>query len=146
MLESAYAVASASEHVSLNRAGLAAFSSSLASSSSGSLPLPSPSSWADEPLHPVPAQLTPQQLSDWIFIVSLLNFSFWSELAESERFGVTWKDGFGDKGSGKSKRWTGYWSLPAAINRGKDRSLFRRVSAKLKVAGHGGSQRHSNAR
>lgn len=117
VLVSAYAVAAVSEHVTLNTAGIAAFASSLVSSSP-SLPLPSPSSWAQEPLHPVPTDLTPQQLSDWIFLVSLLNFSFWSELPEEDRFGVTWRDGFGHKASGKQERWTGYWSLPAAINRG----------------------------
>lgn len=119
VLHSAYAVAVVSEHVTLNRQGIASFADSLVSSAS-SLPFPSPSSWAEEPLHPIPAHFRdqPHELSDWIFTVSLLNFSFWSELEEKDRFGVTWKDGFAGKGTGQQKRWTGYWSLPAAIHRG----------------------------
>ena len=125
VLASAYAVASVSEHVTLNPSGIAEFSRSLVSSSPSSLPLPSASSWAEEPLHPIPADFSndPNQLSDWIFTVSLLNFSFWSELEEKDRYGVTWRDGSGRKGSEKDKRWTGYWSLPAAINRGASVAL-----------------------
>ncbi|KAK9321436.1 hypothetical protein V1517DRAFT_326353 [Lipomyces orientalis] len=51
---------------------------------------------------------------DWIFLVDLLNFSFWSDVdsadtgkSESNRFTVSW-DG---------KAWTGYWSLCALVNR-----------------------------
>ena len=49
-----------------------------------------------------------------------MNFSFWSEQEgtgkESERFGVEWAGWGGDE---PKKVWTGYWSLLAAINKGK---------------------------
>ncbi|MGO8609314.1 queuosine salvage family protein, partial [Rhizobium johnstonii] len=51
----------------------------------------------------------------------LLNFSFWSELGDTidqVRYAVTFDDGIDGKGKGVSKEWTGYWSLPAAVNRG----------------------------
>ncbi|KAK9332448.1 hypothetical protein V1520DRAFT_334910 [Lipomyces starkeyi] len=51
---------------------------------------------------------------DWIFLVDLLNFSFWSDVdpadtgkSESNRFTVNWE----------GKGWTGYWSLCALVNR-----------------------------
>ncbi len=44
-----------------------------------------------------------------IFVVDLLNFSFWSD-DESRRYAVTYR----------GKAWTGYWSLCAAINRAID--------------------------
>ncbi|KAK9368279.1 hypothetical protein V1509DRAFT_623601 [Lipomyces kononenkoae] len=51
---------------------------------------------------------------DWIFLVDLLNFSFWSDVdpadtgkSESNRFSVNWE----------GKAWTGYWSLCALVNR-----------------------------
>jgi hypothetical protein len=57
---------------------------------------------------------------DWIFLVDLLNFSFWSDtdlqdsgLASSQRFAVAYND----------KEYTGYWSLCAAINRALDEGI-----------------------
>jgi hypothetical protein len=53
---------------------------------------------------------------DWIFVISSLNFSFWSEKEGTpERYGVEWRSGWAldDK-----KIHTGYWSLVAALNRG----------------------------
>ncbi|KAK7204500.1 hypothetical protein BZA70DRAFT_280889 [Myxozyma melibiosi] len=51
---------------------------------------------------------------DWIFVVDLLNFSFWSDVddkdtgrSDTQRFTVSWL----------GQQWTGYWSLCAAINR-----------------------------
>ena len=46
-----------------------------------------------------------------------MNFSFWSELEGSpKRYGVEWREGWG---SNKQKVHTGYWSLVAAVDRGK---------------------------
>lgn len=69
-------------------------------------------------------ELTPktkdQTTVDWIFLVDLLNFSFWSDtdvqdsgLASSQRFTVSYND----------KDYTGYWSLCAAINRALDEGI-----------------------
>lgn len=80
-----------------------------------------PSIWRSHPLHLVPPMpYQPEhpgtrETLDWIFLVSSLNFSFWSELEESQRFGVEWKRSWE---STEANVWTGYWSLLAAINRG----------------------------
>ncbi|KAK9450100.1 uncharacterized protein V1518DRAFT_372029 [Limtongia smithiae] len=51
---------------------------------------------------------------DWIFLVDLLNFSFWSDAdledtgkAETARYAINWAGQY----------WTGYWSLCAVVNR-----------------------------
>lgn len=129
VLETAYAVLPFSADVTLDRPGIATFaatlvasSSSTPSSSSYTSMIPTESFWAEEPLHPIPSKHGAQYLADWIFMVSLLNFSFWSELGdtiEQGRYAVTYKNGVDGKGiSAEEKDWTGYWSLPAAINRG----------------------------
>jgi hypothetical protein len=46
--------------------------------------------------------------------LDLLNFSFWSELDDEERFAIEYK----------GKRWTGYWSLVAALQRALDEGQF----------------------
>ena len=81
-----------------------------------------PWSWREHALHLCP----PEQYSesdprtratlDWIFLISTLNFSFWSEReGRPDRYGVEWREGWG-----KDRRevWTGYWSLVAALDRG----------------------------
>ena len=133
VLGTAYAVVPHSEHCTLNRAGIEAFAVSLSSESNGQpgdLPFPDPGSWAREPLHPVPALHTPQEIADWIFTVSLLNFSFWSELPASERFGVDWRAASdGKPGHEAVVKHTGYWSLPAAISRGARDVAIPSISA-----------------
>lgn len=57
-----------------------------------------------------------RQTVAWIFLVDLLNFSFWSEneTINSEKvFAIRYRD----------KTWTGYWSLCAAINRALDEGI-----------------------
>jgi hypothetical protein len=94
-----------------------------------------PNSWRDQPLHLLPPiKYDPDNprtraTLDWVFFVSALNFSFWSDLTSGEggeRYAVLWRegwetteDGMGKRGQGKEKRWEGYWSLLAAISRGK---------------------------
>lgn len=57
------------------------------------------------------------EFMNWMFLISALNFSFWSEReGHSDRFGITWRTGWG---SDEYRVHTGYWSLVAAINRGK---------------------------
>lgn len=50
----------------------------------------------------------------FIFTMDLLNFSFWSEKPEGERFAVEYR----------GKTWTGYWSLVAALQRALDEGWF----------------------
>ena len=127
VLKTAYAVVPVSTDVTLNAKGIHAFANSLVSSSSTSSSksytsmIPTQSFWAEEPLHPIPSKYGPKYIADWIFMVSLLNFSFWSELGDTTdqgRYAVSFEDGVDGKGKGMSKEWTGYWSLPAAVNRG----------------------------
>ncbi|EAU37324.1 conserved hypothetical protein [Aspergillus terreus NIH2624] len=64
-------------------------------------------SWADHELHP---QSKDESTVDFIFTMDLLNFSFWSELPDDKRFAIEYR----------GKRWTGYWSLVAALQRALD--------------------------
>jgi hypothetical protein len=64
----------------------------------------STATWSEHALHP---KAKDECTVDFIFTMDLLNFSFWSKLPEDERFAVEYK----------GKRWTGYWSLVAALQR-----------------------------
>lgn len=66
--------------------------------------------WAEHELHP---KTKDEATLHFCFTVDLLNFSFWSELPDEERFAVSYKD----------RRWTGYNSLVAAINRALDEGI-----------------------
>jgi hypothetical protein len=86
-----------------------------------------PRVWRTHPLHICPPEpylpsdpLTKATL-DWIFLISSLNFSFWSEKeSESDRYGVEWRDGWHSE---KREIWTGYWSLVAALNRALEENI-----------------------
>jgi hypothetical protein len=68
---------------------------------------------------------------DWIFLISALNFSFWSEREGLPNcYGVEWQEGWE---SSRRSVWTGYWSLVAALNKGKQSflSLFNPFSPDL---------------
>ena len=56
---------------------------------------------------------------------SSLNFSFWSALPASSRYGVRWKAGAHGKGElgGADQVWTGYWSLLAALHRAQEEGI-----------------------
>lgn len=60
--------------------------------------------WASHEFHP---QGKDESTVDFIFTMDLLNFSFWSEKDDEERFAVDYQ----------GKRWTGYKSLVAALQR-----------------------------
>lgn len=86
----------------------------------------SPATWASHELHPDRRAIGDKGAVAFVFVMDLLNFSFWSERSEAERFAVEYR----------GKRWTGYWSLVAALQRALDegrsvsfRSLFRRLLA-----------------
>ncbi|TFK70949.1 hypothetical protein BDN72DRAFT_765756 [Pluteus cervinus] len=80
-----------------------------------------PRTWRTHPLHICPsepynaADPSNKTVLDWIFLISTLNFSFWSEKEGlPERYGVEWKTGWGQR---DRKVFTGYWSLVASLNR-----------------------------
>ncbi|KAH8816259.1 hypothetical protein F5884DRAFT_747763 [Xylogone sp. PMI_703] len=66
--------------------------------------------WATHELHP---KMKDESTVDFIFTMDLLNFSFWSESPDDERFAIEYK----------GKRWTGYWSLVAALQRALDEDI-----------------------
>ncbi|KAK5456117.1 hypothetical protein LTS15_005436 [Exophiala xenobiotica] len=63
--------------------------------------------WSAHELHP---KTKDEATVNFIFTMNLLNFSFWSELSPEERFTVEYR----------GQRWTGYWSLVAALQRALD--------------------------
>jgi hypothetical protein len=68
--------------------------------------------WAQHELHP---KAKDESTVDFILTMDLLNFSFWSdESDESKRFAIEYR----------GKRWTGYWSLVAALQRALDEGMF----------------------
>lgn len=83
-----------------------------------------PRTWRAHPLHLCPREpLSVQDAStkrsmDWIFLVSLLNFSFWSEKEGTpDRYGVEWRKGW-DAEDDDTEVHTGYWAMVASIDRG----------------------------
>jgi hypothetical protein len=67
----------------------------------------STASWGDQELHP---KTRDEAAVAFIFTMDLLNFSFWSLKPDDERFAVEYRD----------KRWTGYGSLLASLQRALD--------------------------
>lgn len=66
--------------------------------------------WSSHELHP---KAKDESTVNFIFTMDLLNFSFWSEKSEEERFAVDYKD----------QRWTGYWGLVAVLQRALDEDV-----------------------
>ncbi|GME66234.1 hypothetical protein GTA08_BOTSDO04974 [Neofusicoccum parvum] len=64
----------------------------------------STSAWSEHELHP---KAQDEATVNFIFAMDLLNFSFWSEKGPDDRFSIVYK----------GKKWTGYWSLVAALQR-----------------------------
>ncbi|KAG5916868.1 hypothetical protein E4U61_003250 [Claviceps capensis] len=64
----------------------------------------STATWSQHELHP---KAKDESTVAFIFTMDLLNFSFWSELPAEERFCIDFR----------GKKWTGYWSLVAAMQR-----------------------------
>ncbi|THH08520.1 hypothetical protein EW146_g8964 [Bondarzewia mesenterica] len=87
-----------------------------------------PHTWRTHPLHlcpPDPYDPTDSRTRatlDWLFLVSSLNFSFWSELeGRPDRYAVAWRAGW-DPDAPRAI-YTGYWSLVAAIDRALDEGI-----------------------
>ncbi|KAM6518375.1 hypothetical protein FSOLCH5_007144 [Fusarium solani] len=70
----------------------------------------STATWSEHELHP---KAKDESTVNFIFTMDLLNFSFWSELPEDERFAIEYR----------GRRWTGYWSLVAALQRALDEGI-----------------------
>lgn len=68
--------------------------------------------WTEHELHP---KTKDEGTVDFIFAMDLLNFSFWSNLPDDTRFAVEYR----------GKRWTGYWSLVAALQRALDEGILQ---------------------
>ncbi|KAL2133412.1 hypothetical protein VTI74DRAFT_2413 [Chaetomium olivicolor] len=73
----------------------------------------SPATWSSHELHPKIWEIGAEAMVAFIFTMDLLNFSFWSEKDEKERFAIEYR----------GKRWTGYWSLVAALRRALDEGI-----------------------
>ncbi|KAL9622554.1 MAG: hypothetical protein Q9160_003051 [Pyrenula sp. 1 TL-2023] len=66
--------------------------------------------WSSHELHP---QDKNRDTVDFIFTMDLLNFSFWSSLPPDDRFAVEYR----------GRRWVGYWSLVASLQRALDEDI-----------------------
>lgn len=71
----------------------------------------STSTWSEHELHPKEKD---EDTVNFIFTMDILNFSFWSDFDDQNRFAVDYR----------GKRWTGYWSLVALLRRALDEGLF----------------------
>ena len=71
----------------------------------------STAAWSENELHP---KSKDEATVSFICTMDLLNFSFWSELPNEERFAVEFR----------GKRWTGYWSLVASLQRALEEGLY----------------------
>lgn len=80
----------------------------------------SPKIWSSHELHPKGKD---GSTVDFIFTMDLLNFSFWSELSDDERFAVEYK----------GQKWTGYWSLVAALKRALEEGLWFATTANISM-------------
>lgn len=66
-------------------------------------------------LHDLNPKTKDKAAIDWVFVVDLLNFSFWSDEADNQpKYMVRYK----------GREWTGYWSLCAAVNRAMDEGIL----------------------
>lgn len=111
-------------------------------------PDPNKYDWYSHPLHPSPPPPPPSAteaqrresedgILDWIFLVSVLNFSFWSDVeldgekVGGKRFGkgiVVERDGE------RNCEWfTGYWSLLACLRGGEEHGLGFLLLVKITV-------------
>ncbi|KAI9443614.1 hypothetical protein H4582DRAFT_1209207 [Lactarius indigo] len=86
-----------------------------------------PRTWHTHPLHLCPpepydpAHPGTRATLDWIFLISSLNFSFWSQYDGTDYcYGVEWREGWD---SDHRVVHTGYWSLVAALDRALEEGI-----------------------
>ncbi|KAL1945379.1 hypothetical protein VTO73DRAFT_2230 [Trametes versicolor] len=87
-----------------------------------------PRTWRTHPLHLCPAEPvawgapSTRACLDWVFLISSLNFSFWSEREGTRgRYGVEWRAGW--DADCPTVVHTGYWSLVAAVDRALEEGI-----------------------
>lgn len=81
--------------------------------------------WSKHELHP---KTKDESTVDFIFLMDLLNFSFWSDGALLQQYAVEYR----------GKTWTGYWSLVAAIQRAlEEGTIWRICSIGWRLTGSG---------
>jgi hypothetical protein len=82
--------------------------------------------WSAHELHP---KTKDENTVNFIFTMDLMNFSFWSYKGYDQRFTVEYR----------GKKWTGYWSLVAALQRAIDegRELTKSSNNRSSDAGEG---------
>ena len=67
--------------------------------------------WSKHELHP---KTKDESTVEFIFLMDLINFSFWSDIDDTDKqFSIEYK----------GENWTGYWSLVAAIQRALDEGI-----------------------
>lgn len=87
--------------------------------------------WSKHELHP---KAKDESTVDFIFLMDLLNFCFWSDGTSAEQYAVEYR----------GKTWTGYWSLVAAIQRALDEGTIRRMYSRWWRLTGGGLQEHQS--
>lgn len=107
--DSAKLICDSASHVSLNNIAIEALATNLVKKISEDKKYISFKAWRTHALNPKTAD---DSAIDWIFVVDALNFSFWTP-ANSEKYMVQYK----------GEKYTGYWSLCAAINRALDEGI-----------------------
>ncbi|KAL2759746.1 hypothetical protein ACRALDRAFT_2038539 [Sodiomyces alcalophilus JCM 7366] len=85
-------------------------------------------SWSSHELHPTPSGPDDEETLAFVFVLDLLNFSFWSDLPDEERFAIEYR----------GRTWTGYWSLVAALRRALDERDAANGSSSGDCDGSGG--------
>ncbi|KAG9394448.1 Protein of unknown function DUF2419 [Carpediemonas membranifera] len=106
VLESAYWITERSKHVSIDKDSVKRLAAEIVSSKSQGLC--NTAVWGSHELNPS----TPDETTaDWVFVVDILNFSFWYD------------DGTPVIVEYRGRVWSGYWSLVAAINKALDSGI-----------------------
>ncbi|KAG1452829.1 hypothetical protein G6F56_007721 [Rhizopus delemar] len=115
VLSSAQFISENSRHVTIPKENL----DSAAKTIMGNMKIKeySTKTWNQHPLHPKTAD---GHTVDWIFLVDLLNFSFWSDLDMADK-SRPHPDRYAIEYNGEM--YTGYWSLCAAIHRALDNGI-----------------------
>lgn len=119
VLSSAEFVANNSIDVFIDRSGIQLAAESLYTLIRNQSPDPhkpsfSTANWSHHELHPRPDEFGEQGTLNFIFTMDLLNFCFWSDRKiEEDRFCIEYS----------GRRWTGYWSLVAALRRALEEDI-----------------------
>ena len=81
----------------------------------------SPKTWSTHELHP---KRKDEATANFIFTMDLLNFCFWPEGSSEAGFAIDYN----------GTRWTGYWSLVAALRRALDEGLLPSHTSSFLIA------------